>query len=84
MDLPSRFTPSQDVNIQTTLVINSIHARLRIMTEIERILAVYDTQVSLGQHMQVAIKGNYMRKLVLKNLGLPSVEHKVVVLSTKN
>ena len=33
---------------------------------------------------QVAIKGNYMRKLVLKNLGLSSVEHKVVVLSTKN
>ena len=50
MDLPSGFTHSQEVNIQTALVINSIHARLRIMTEIERILAVYDTQVFLGQH----------------------------------
>ena len=44
------FTHSQDVSIQTALVINSIHARVRITTEVERILAVYDTQVSLGQH----------------------------------
>ena len=72
MDLPSRFTHSQDVNIQTALVINSIHARLRIMTEIERILAVYDTQVSFGA-TQVAIKGTCVRRLVLRNLGLPSI-----------
>ena len=47
------------------------------MTEIERILAVYDTQVFLGA-TQVAINGTCVRRLVLRNLGLPSVEHKVV------
>ena len=47
------------------------------MTEIERILAVYDTQVFLGA-TQVAINGTCVRRLVLRNLGLPPVEHKVV------
>lgn len=64
MDLPSRFTHSQDVDIQTALVINSIHARLRIMTEIERILAVYDTQVSLGQ--PGSNKGELYEKVSIK------------------
>ena len=53
MDLPSRFTHSQDVNIQTALVINSIHARLRIMTEIERILAVYDNKGELYEKVSI-------------------------------
>lgn len=71
VDLPSRSTHSQDVNIQTALVINSIHVRLRIMTEIERILTVCGAT-------QAGIKATCMRRLVLRNLGLPWVEHKVV------